>query len=91
MTGDAALAALLATAPEAAARAVADAEPWAEEQQAAFAAAPPPAGIVVGGGPAWAAAMELALMLKEVSRIPAEGSRRARARRRRCSGSRPGT
>jgi glucosamine--fructose-6-phosphate aminotransferase (isomerizing) len=73
VTGDDALAALLATAPEAAARAVADAEPWAEEQQAALAAVPPPAGIVVGGGPAWAAAMELALMLKEVSRIPAEG------------------
>ena len=73
MTGDDALAALLATAPEAAARAVADAEPWAEAQRAALAAAPPPAGIVVGGGPAWAAALELALMLKEVSRIPAEG------------------
>ena len=33
----------------------------------------PPAAIVAGGGTAWAAAMELALMLKEVSRIPAEG------------------
>ena len=31
------------------------------------------AAIVAGGGTAWAAAMELALMLKEVSRIPAEG------------------
>ena len=33
----------------------------------------PPAAIAVGGGPAWAAALELALMLKEISRIPAEG------------------
>jgi glutamine---fructose-6-phosphate transaminase (isomerizing) len=33
----------------------------------------PPAAVVVGGGPAWAAAMELALMLKEIARIPAEG------------------
>jgi glutamine---fructose-6-phosphate transaminase (isomerizing) len=73
VTGDAALAALLATAPEAAERAVAEAAPWAAEQAAAFAAAPPAAGVVVGGGPAWAAALELALMLKEISRIPAEG------------------
>jgi fructoselysine-6-P-deglycase FrlB-like protein len=33
----------------------------------------PPAAVVVGGGTAWAAALELALMLKEISRIPAEG------------------
>ena len=33
----------------------------------------PPAAIAVGGGAAWAAALELALMLKEISRIPAEG------------------
>ena len=33
----------------------------------------PPAAIAVGGGTAWAAAVELALMLKEISRIPAEG------------------
>ncbi len=32
-----------------------------------------PAAVVVGGGTAWAAAMELALMLKEIARIPAEG------------------
>ena len=31
------------------------------------------AAVVVGGGAAWAAALELALMLKEISRIPAEG------------------
>jgi glucosamine 6-phosphate synthetase-like amidotransferase/phosphosugar isomerase protein len=27
----------------------------------------------MGGGPRWAAALELALMLKEISRVPAEG------------------
>jgi fructoselysine-6-P-deglycase FrlB-like protein len=33
----------------------------------------PAAALVVGGGPAWAAALEFALMIKEVARIPAEG------------------
>ena len=33
----------------------------------------PHAAVVAGGGVAWAAAMELALMLKEISRVPAEG------------------
>ena len=42
-------------------------EAWAPEVGS------PPAAIAVGGGPAWAAALELALMLKEISRIPAEG------------------
>jgi fructoselysine-6-P-deglycase FrlB-like protein len=69
VTGDAELAALLASAPDAAARAVAEAEEWADLSRLAA----PPAAIAVGGGPAWAAAMELALMLKEITRIPAEG------------------
>ncbi len=67
VTGDAELAALVATAADAAEQAVADAEAWAPEVGS------PPAAIAVGGGPAWAAALELALMLKEISRIPAEG------------------
>ena len=67
VTGDAELAALLDTAADAAEQAVADAEAWAPD------VGTPPAAIVVGGGPAWAAALELALMLKEISRIPAEG------------------
>jgi fructoselysine-6-P-deglycase FrlB-like protein len=71
LTGDAELAALLATAPDAAARAVAATEPWVAEWLGAI--GKPPAAIAVGGGPAWAAALELALMLKEISRIPAEG------------------
>jgi fructoselysine-6-P-deglycase FrlB-like protein len=68
--GDAALGAALAGAPDAAARAVAEAEVWAADLRPG---ALPTAAIVVGGGPAWAAALELALMLKEISRIPAEG------------------
>jgi glucosamine--fructose-6-phosphate aminotransferase (isomerizing) len=73
VTGDAALAATVAAAPEAAELAVAEAAPWADEHEAALAARPPAASVVAGGGPAWAAALELALMLKEISRIPAEG------------------
>jgi fructoselysine-6-P-deglycase FrlB-like protein len=60
----------LAAVPDAAARAVADAESWAG---ALSDLAAPPAAIAVGGGAAWAAALELALMLKEIARIPAEG------------------
>jgi fructoselysine-6-P-deglycase FrlB-like protein len=71
LTADRELAALVATAPAAAARAVADTEPWAADALAGLGA--PAAAIVVGGGAAWAAALELALMLKEISRIPAEG------------------
>jgi glucosamine--fructose-6-phosphate aminotransferase (isomerizing) len=70
VTGDAALAGLLGTVPDAAARAVAEAERWATERAPGDV---PAAAIAAGGGPAWAAALELALMLKEISRIPAEG------------------
>jgi fructoselysine-6-P-deglycase FrlB-like protein len=67
LLGDAELDALLATVGDAAEQAVAEAEAWEPD------VGTPPAAIAVGGGPAWAAAMELALMLKEISRIPAEG------------------
>jgi fructoselysine-6-P-deglycase FrlB-like protein len=70
LSGDAALDAALRGVPEAAARAVAEAEAWAAELGPA---ALPTAAVVAGGGPAWAAALELALMLKEIARIPAEG------------------
>jgi fructoselysine-6-P-deglycase FrlB-like protein len=70
LCGDTALGAALAGAPEAAARSVAEAEAWAA---ASLAELRPTAAVVVGGGPAWAAALELALMLKEITRIPAEG------------------
>jgi fructoselysine-6-P-deglycase FrlB-like protein len=71
LTGDRSLAALVAAAPAAAARAVADTEPWAADALRELGS--PAAAIAVGGGAAWAAALELALMLKEISRIPAEG------------------
>jgi glucosamine 6-phosphate synthetase-like amidotransferase/phosphosugar isomerase protein len=67
LLGDPELDALLETVGDAAEQAVADAEAWVPEVGS------PPAAIAVGGGPAWAAALELALMLKEISRIPAEG------------------
>jgi fructoselysine-6-P-deglycase FrlB-like protein len=71
---DAELAGVLAAAPDAAARAVAEAEAWAGEALTGLGGSSlPPAAVVVGGGTAWAAALELALMLKEISRIPAEG------------------
>jgi fructoselysine-6-P-deglycase FrlB-like protein len=70
LSGDAALSSALAGAPDAAARSVAEAEAWAATLDPARV---PTAAIVVGGGPAWAAALELALMLKEIARIPAEG------------------
>jgi hypothetical protein len=60
-----------AAAPHAAERAVADADRWAAATLDGLGA--PAAAIAVGGGPAWAAALELALMLKEIARIPAEG------------------
>jgi fructoselysine-6-P-deglycase FrlB-like protein len=71
LTGDAGLRTCLVTATAEAARAVAEAEEWAAEHAGGL--APPAAAVVVGGGAAWAAALELALMLKEISRVPAEG------------------
>ncbi len=70
VTGDAQLAALLAVAPDAADAAVGGAEAWASGLVDLHV---PTAAVVAGGGAAWAAAMELALMLKEISRVPAEG------------------
>jgi fructoselysine-6-P-deglycase FrlB-like protein len=71
VTGDDDLAAVAATAPDAAARAIATAEDWAPAAIAGLAL--PRAAVVAGGGTGWAAALELALMLKEIARIPAEG------------------
>jgi fructoselysine-6-P-deglycase FrlB-like protein len=66
-TGDRDLAAVVDSAVAVASQAVAAAESWSVPVQ------PPTAAVVAGGGPAWAAALELALMLKEVARVPAEG------------------
>ena len=71
VTGDTGLERLLDGAVDTLSAAIGAAEAWAEEVLPALGA--PPAAIAAGGGAAWAAAMELALMLKEVSRIPAEG------------------
>jgi len=71
VTGDPELAAVLAGAPAAAAAAVVAAETWADESLEGHER--PAAAIAAGGGAAWAAALELALMLKEIARIPAEG------------------
>jgi len=69
VAADRGLAALLAKAPEAAAAAVREAERW----EALGAVERPHAAVAAGGGTAWAAALELALMLKEIARVPAEG------------------
>jgi fructoselysine-6-P-deglycase FrlB-like protein len=61
----------LAGVVDAAAQAVDEAEAWATDALDGLGS--PAAAIAVGGGAAWAAALELALMLKEISRIPAEG------------------
>jgi fructoselysine-6-P-deglycase FrlB-like protein len=71
VVGDEELAAVAADAPEAASRAIAAAESWAPEALADR--TPPAAAVAAGGGTAWAAALELALMLKEIARVPAEG------------------
>jgi fructoselysine-6-P-deglycase FrlB-like protein len=71
VTGEDELAAVAGAAPEAAARAIAVAEQWAPD--ALEGRTPPTAAVAAGGGTAWAAALELALMLKEIARVPAEG------------------
>ena len=70
ISDDAELVHVLASAADAAAHAVGEAEAWAADVDEAPL---PAAAVVAGGGTAWAAALELALMLKEISRIPAEG------------------
>lgn len=70
VTGDRELAAVLDGAAAAAAAAVDAAEAWAGGLDALER---PIAAVAAGGGTAWAAALELALMLKEIARVPAEG------------------
>ncbi len=71
VTGDRELAGVPDDGPTALAAAIAVAADWAE---GAFAAPLPVAAASFGGGPAWAAALETALLLKEIARIPAEGA-----------------
>jgi fructoselysine-6-P-deglycase FrlB-like protein len=71
LTNDADLQDAVAQAPSLCAEAIVEAERWAETE---FARIPTPtAGIVFGSGPAWAAALETSLLLKEIARIPCEG------------------
>ena len=69
LTGDDGLRDAVASAPAAAAVAVEAARRWVEDVLGLDA----PAAVAFGSGPAWAAALEAALLLKEVAGIPAEG------------------
>jgi fructoselysine-6-P-deglycase FrlB-like protein len=69
ITSDSSLRDALESAPGAVAAALAPAQRWAEEAEAVAASA----AIAFGSGPAWAAALEAALLLKEVAGVPAEG------------------
>lgn len=69
LTADAGLAGMLVETPAAVERACAAAGRWVTE----LASHPWTAAVVFGTGPAWAGALEGALLLKEVAGIPAEG------------------
>lgn len=71
LTGDDGLRAALRESPRILAEALEDAPGWAAE--AASTLWDPRSATVFGSGPAWAAALEAALLLKEVAGIPAEG------------------
>jgi glucosamine--fructose-6-phosphate aminotransferase (isomerizing) len=71
LSGDDGLRAAVAAAPGTAAAAIADAGCWAET---AFEdVASPAAAFAFGSGAAWAAALEAALVIKEICQIPTEG------------------
>jgi fructoselysine-6-P-deglycase FrlB-like protein len=70
IAGDARLRGALAALPGVLAAAVSEAEEWAAGLGALQ---PPPAAVAFSGGPGWAAALEAALLLKEVAGVPAEG------------------
>lgn len=71
LTGDGSLHAELAAIPAVVERSLHLARGWVEEMVADLLV--PPATVAFGTGPAWAAALEAALLLKEVSRLPSEG------------------
>jgi len=70
ISDDAALGGALAGLPDALARAVEAAEAWAQGLEPGPV---PAAAIAFSAGPGWAAALEAALLLKEVAGVPAEG------------------
>lgn len=69
LTSDPALASAVARLPEQVAEALRVSRAWADEVGTLDATT----AVCFGSGPAWAAALEAALLLKEVSGIPAEG------------------
>jgi fructoselysine-6-P-deglycase FrlB-like protein len=69
LTDDESLAAVVARAPEQVAASLAAGTAWID----AAAELDPPSAIVFGSGPGWAAALEAALLLKEIAGVPAEG------------------
>jgi glutamine---fructose-6-phosphate transaminase (isomerizing) len=69
LSGDAELRRAVERAPADAATAVEAATQWADRTEGAEGSA----AVSFGSGPAWAAALEAALLLKEVAGIPAEG------------------
>lgn len=71
LTGDRPLEMAVAAAPEACQRALAGAAEWAAN--VAVGTGVPAAVVAFGDGPGWPAAMEAALLCKEVARVPAEG------------------
>ncbi|MFL5680346.1 MAG: SIS domain-containing protein [Chloroflexota bacterium] len=72
---DADLAAVVASAAEAATASIADSDGWPESSGWPVRGVPPPRmATVFGSGTGWAAALEAALLLREVARIPAEGT-----------------
>ena len=70
LTDDRVLARALRNVPAAVARGLAEAPEWAG---AVVPDVPPAAAIAFGTGSAWAAALEAALLLKEVAGVPSEG------------------
>jgi fructoselysine-6-P-deglycase FrlB-like protein len=71
LTRESRLGRAIARLPETLERALAHAAPWAADAASVLKA--PRAAVVFGSGPAWAAALEASLLLKEVAGIPAEG------------------
>jgi fructoselysine-6-P-deglycase FrlB-like protein len=70
VSADVDLAESLAAAPRALSRLIDEAEAWAPGAADDVGA---PSAVAFGSGPAWAAALEAALLLKEVAGVPAEG------------------
>lgn len=73
LAGDYGLRRAVSEAPGRLARQLDDALAWSAEAAAEIGDTSPRAAVAFGSGPAWAAAQEASLLLREVSAIPAEG------------------